>query len=209
GTQAIFYERPEVLTISLHQDRCYPVDSGGLEERGARAGFGANLNVPLPPGSGEGAYSEAMRRVVVPALERFGADLVIVASGFDASAYDPLGRMLLHSGSYRDLAQTMLDACGGRLVMVHEGGYSEFYVPFCAIAVVEALVGAPPTVEDPYLDEARAMAGHALTDEQRRIIDAAAGLLDEVPSRSPAPADRPRDGSTAPGSRDLRGDAPA
>ena len=49
-----------------------------------------------------------MRCAALPALERFGADLVIVASGFDASAYDPLGRMLLHSASYRDLAQTML-----------------------------------------------------------------------------------------------------
>jgi acetoin utilization deacetylase AcuC-like enzyme len=101
GTQAIFYEREDVLTISIHQDRCYPVDSGGVEERGAQAGLGTNVNVPLPAGSGDGAYAEAMRRVVMPALERFGPELVVVGSGFDANAYDPLGRMLLHSESYR------------------------------------------------------------------------------------------------------------
>jgi len=181
GTQAIFYEDPNVLTISVHQDRCYPIDSGAADERGTGAGIGANLNIPLPAGSGHGAYVAAFERVVVPALQRFSPELVVVASGFDASAYDPLGRMLLHSDSYRALTERLLEATGGRLAAIHEGGYSEFYVPFCGLAVVETLAGRRTEVEDPYLEETRLMAGHELTDVQREVIGsvaAGAGLVD-------------------------------
>ena len=64
GTQSIFYEDPRVLTISLHQDNLFPADSGGCEENGAGPRRGFNLNIPLPPGCGNGAYVEAIRRVV-------------------------------------------------------------------------------------------------------------------------------------------------
>ncbi len=180
GTQSIFYSDPNVLTISLHQDRCYPADSGGIDERGEGAGAGANLNIPLPAGSGEGAYLEAFERIVLPALERFGPELVIVASGLDASAYDPLARMLLYSDSYRELARLALQAAGGRLAVIHEGGYSPFYVPFCGLAVVETLVGRRTEVEDPYLEEASLRVSREVTGDQRRAIDAAvqgAGLI--------------------------------
>ncbi len=177
GTQAIFYEDPSVLTISVHQDGCYPVDSGHVHERGAGAGLGANLNVPLPAGSGHGAYMAAFERAVVPALERFAPDLVVIASGFDANAYDPMGRMQLHSDSYRELTRVLLDVTGGRLAAIHEGGYSEFYVPFCGLAVVETLAGRRTAVSDPYLEETRLMAGQELTEAQRLAIDAAAAGL--------------------------------
>ncbi len=181
GTQASFYEQPGVLTISLHQDRCYPVDSGGIDERGAGAGRGSNLNVPLPPGSGHEAYVAALERVVGPALARFAPELVVVGCGFDASAYDPLGRMLLHSESYRALTELMLEATDGRVAFVHEGGYSEFYVPFCGLAVLEALSGERTAVRDPYLDECARAAGHELTRDQERVIEAARALVAEVP----------------------------
>ena len=177
GTQAIFYEDPSVLTISVHQDGCYPVDSGSVAERGAGPGLGANLNVALPPGSGHDAYLAAFERVVGPALTRFEPELVVVASGFDASAYDPMGRMLLHSDSYRALAELMMALTGGRMAVIHEGGYSEFYVPFCGLAVVETLAGRRTEVADPYVQETRLMAGQALTDQQRQAIDAAASLV--------------------------------
>lgn len=173
GTQAIFYEDPDVLTISLHQDRCYPADSGALDERGEGAGRGANINIPLPAGSGEGAYLAAFERIVLPALERFGADLFIVASGFDASAYDPLGRMLLYSEGYRELARLMVQASAGRLAIIHEGGYSPFYVPFCGLAVVEVLAGERTEVEDPYLEEITLRVSREVSEDQRRAIDAA------------------------------------
>lgn len=176
GTQAIFYEDPTVLTISIHQDRCFPVDSGTIAERGAGPGRGTTINVPLPAGSGHGAYVDAFSRVVVPALERFEPELVVVASGLDANAFDPLGRMLLHSDTYRALAEMLLGFAEDRLVVIHEGGYSEFYVPFCGLAVIEAMTGQRTAVEDPYLEDVRMMAGQSLSRHQREAVDAAQQL---------------------------------
>ena len=89
--------------------------------------------------------------------------------------------------------------------MVHEGGYSEFYVPLCAIAVVEALAGADPTVVDPYLEEARGMAGHALTDEPAARDRRRRGHGGRRPVAARA---WPRI-STGPGDPDLLGDTTA
>ena len=153
GTEAIFYDDPDVLTISLHQDRNYPMDTGGVEATGGPGAPGSNLNLPLPPGCGHAAYLYAMERVVLPALDRFKPDAVIVACGFDAAAVDPLGRMLCTAETFRALTRMVMDAanrlCDGRLVLVHEGGYSEVYVPFCGHAVLEQMSGAPVTAPDP------------------------------------------------------------
>jgi acetoin utilization deacetylase AcuC-like enzyme len=101
GTEDAFYEDASVLTISLHANELYPPGRGFVEDGGRGPGAGANVNVPLPDGSGHGAYLAAMERVVLPALRRFRPQLLLVASGLDASAFDPLGRQLLHSDSYR------------------------------------------------------------------------------------------------------------
>ena len=156
GTQSIFYERGDVLTISIHQDRCFPPGYSGFEDRGAGAGEGCNLNVPLPAGSGHACYMDAMERIVVPALEAYEPELIVVASGLDANGVDPLARQLLHSDTYRAMTQLMMRTaeklCGGKLAMVHEGGYAEAYVPFCGQAIVEALAGVNAIVEDPELE---------------------------------------------------------
>ena len=83
GTQKAFYRDPDVLTISIHQDRWYPRDSGAIDERGEGHGLGFNINIPLPPGSGHGAYLAAVERVVIPALHAFRPELIVVPSGFD------------------------------------------------------------------------------------------------------------------------------
>jgi acetoin utilization deacetylase AcuC-like enzyme len=156
GTQAIYYERPDVLSISLHQEGCFPPGYSGAEDRGAGAGLGYNLNIPLLPGSGHCAYVQAMQQIVVPALERFEPELIIVACGYDANAVDPLARMLLHSDSFRSMTRIVREVaerlCQGRLVLVHEGGYAEAYVPFCGLAVLEELSGIRTEVTDPMLE---------------------------------------------------------
>jgi acetoin utilization deacetylase AcuC-like enzyme len=177
GTQTVFYEDPSVLAISVHQDRCFPVDSGTIAERGAGPGRGTTINVPLPAGSGHGAYVDAFSRIVVPALARFAPELIVVASGLDANAFDPMGRMMLHSDTYRELTEMLLAFAGGRMVVIHEGGYSEFYVPFCGLAIVEAMAGRRTAVEDPYLEELKLMAGQQLSDHQREAIDVAEALV--------------------------------
>jgi len=155
GTQSIFYDRGDVLTISIHQDRCFPPGYTGHEDRGEGEGLGANLNVPLPAGSGHETYLRALDRVVVPALERYQPDLIVIASGLDANAADPLARQMLYSDSYREMTERMIAVadklCGGRLAVIHEGGYSEAYVPFCGLALLEALKGVRTEVIDPEL----------------------------------------------------------
>ncbi len=156
GTEAIFLGDPDVLTISLHQERNYPVDTGDAEVRGEGEARGSNINVPLPPGGGHATYLNAMNRIVMPALQRFEPDVIIVACGYDAAAIDPLGRMLATSETFRAMTARVKEAaenlCGGKLVLVHEGGYSEVYVPFCGHAVLEEMSGSTVTAPDPFAE---------------------------------------------------------
>ncbi|MEZ4655964.1 MAG: class II histone deacetylase [Caldilineaceae bacterium] len=177
GTQAGFYADPSVLTISLHQDGLYPYDSGFVAEIGEGMGAGSNMNIPLPAGSGHAAYLTAFERVVLPALAEYRPQLIVVASGFDASAMDPLGQMMCHSETYRALTQMVMTAadelCGGKLVMSHEGGYSPIYVPFCGLAVLEAMSGVRTPVEDPYLAGIMFRPGQELQSHQAEAIERA------------------------------------
>jgi acetoin utilization deacetylase AcuC-like enzyme len=185
GTESAFIDDPSVLTISIHQEHCYPIDSGGLNVTGTGPAAGTNLNIPLPPGSGHGAYVAAFDRVVLPALERFRPDLLVVASGLDASAMDPLGRMLCTSETYRAMAGRMVRAaeelCAGRLVATHEGGYSNAYVPFCGLPIFEEFAGIRTGVVDPYLEELMQMGGQLLMPHQAAAIDAAAAMVPNIP----------------------------
>ena len=154
GTEAIYLSDPDLLAISLHQERNYPLDTGGAEVRGEGKGLGANLNIPLPAGTGHEGYLEAMERIVGPALRSFEPELIIVACGFDAALNDPLGRMLATAGTFEAMTGQVMgwadDLCDGRLVLVHEGGYSETYVPFCGHKVLEVLTGTERRVDDPF-----------------------------------------------------------
>ena len=153
GTEGIFYDRDDVLTISLHEAFNYPLDSGETSDRGNGAGAGYNMNIPLPSGVGHVGYLEAMDRLVLPALHQFKPDVIIIACGFDAGIFDPIAHQLCTAETYRlmtrQVKQAAQDLCGGKLVMVHEGGYSEAYVPFCGHAVMEELSGSTKSAPDP------------------------------------------------------------
>ena len=153
GTEAIFYTDPNVLTISIHQDKNYPLDTGSEFDRGQGAGFGFNLNIPLPPGSGHLAYMAAMERLVEPSVRMFNPELIIIACGFDASGVDPLSRMLCGAYTFKEMTQSVLKlarlTCHGKVVMAHEGGYSELHVPFCGHAVLKEMSGSLIEVPDP------------------------------------------------------------
>ena len=154
GTEAIFLGRADVLTVSIHQERNYPLDTGDFAVRGEGAGAGFNLNVPLPPGTGQKGYMAAMERLALPAIRAFRPDAIVVACGFDASAFDPLGRMLATQDTFRQMTRMTKalaeEVCDGRLVLVHEGGYSEFHVPFCGHAVIAELAGSAIDAPDPF-----------------------------------------------------------
>lgn len=178
GAEGIFYSDPNVLTISLHQDNCFPPNSGAADRLGAGDGLGFNINVPLPPGSGRGAYLYSFEKIVLPSLRSFEPDLILVASGFDAMGQDPLGRNLLFSKVYGEMT-SMLSAvadeyCGGKLLMTHEGGYNPNTTPFAAISVLEQLTGISSNVEDPYEPFIAEMGGQELQSHQKELIDSIA-----------------------------------
>jgi acetoin utilization deacetylase AcuC-like enzyme len=153
GTEHIFYSDPDVLTISLHQEHNYPLDTGDAEDIGEAEGVGANMNIPLPPGTGHSGFVAAMEQLVLPKLRAFQPDVIIVACGFDASAFDPLSRTMATAETFGILTDQVMsaaaDLCDGKLVCVHEGGYSEVYVPFCGHRVVEHLSGSQLIAADP------------------------------------------------------------
>ncbi len=186
GTEGAFIDDPSVLTLSIHQERCYPIDSGDLAVVGNGKAAGTNLNIPLPPGSGHGAYLAAFDQVVLPALHRFRPELIVIASGLDASAMDPLGRMLCTSETYRQMAARVVsaadDLCMGRLIATHEGGYSNAYVPFCGLPILEEFSGIRTRVTDPYLEELMQMGGQRLQPHQASVIAEAAALVRGIPS---------------------------
>ena len=152
GTQEIFYEDEDVLTISLHQDQLFPPQSGYMKDQGKGKGLGYAINVPLPSGSGNGAYINALREIVFPALEKFQPEIIVVCCGFDAAMTDPLGRMIVTANGYRAMTRELMKVadqiCDGKIVMTHEGGYSPTYVPFCGLAVIETLSGVETGMKD-------------------------------------------------------------
>ncbi|MCF2872443.1 class II histone deacetylase [Octadecabacter sp. G9-8] len=156
GTEAIFYDDPDVLTISMHQDRNYPMDTGDFADRGTGKGAGFNLNIPLPPGTGHVGYLATMERIVLPQIRAFNPDVIVIACGYDAAAIDPLGRMLATAETFqimtRQVKTLAADICNSRLMMAHEGGYSEVYVPFCGHHVLAEMSGSKITAPDPFGD---------------------------------------------------------
>ena len=177
GTQSAFYESPDVLFISLHQDNWYPADWGTRQQTGEGPGLGYTVNIPLPAGTGNVGYSSAIDRVVAPVLRAFRPELILISAGQDANAVDPLGRMAVSSTGFRSMAIALVDVasevCGGRLVALHEGGYSEGYSPVCTWAIIEELAGVHSGLEDPY----SAWLGAA---DASISIGAAGGYIDEV-----------------------------
>jgi acetoin utilization deacetylase AcuC-like enzyme len=123
GTQGIFYERGDVLTVSIHADPAafYPFVWGYAHERGAGAGLGANLNIPLPIGTGDEGYMEALGTAKAM-IEAFAPGALVVALGLDASEHDPLAGLAVTTNGFRRIGQAIA-AMGLPTVFVQEGGY--------------------------------------------------------------------------------------
>jgi acetoin utilization deacetylase AcuC-like enzyme len=123
GTQQIFYERGDVLYVSLHgdPDRAYPYFSGFAEETGAGAGAGATLNLPLPVRCANEEYLSNLDRGL-EAIASFGAGVVVVSLGIDTYERDPICDLALTTEAYRE-AGRRLAALGRRVVVLQEGGY--------------------------------------------------------------------------------------
>ncbi|MBI3449423.1 MAG: histone deacetylase [Acidobacteria bacterium] len=127
GTQALFYDDPSVFYFSIHQWPFYP-GTGSERETGRGAGEGFTLNAPIPAGCGDDRYREIFDGRVVPAIERFAPDAIVISAGFDAHRDDPLGGMKVTEGGFADLTRTVMAATAGLparpgIVSLLEGGY--------------------------------------------------------------------------------------
>ncbi len=126
GTQWTFYEDPTVLFVSSHQFPFYP-GSGGADETGRGAGVGFTLNLPLAAGTRDAEVIARYEQEALPLVERFRPSLMMVSAGFDADERDPLAGLRMTSAGFRSLTGLLVGAadrlCGGRMVLVTEGGY--------------------------------------------------------------------------------------
>ena len=160
GTQHTFEGDPEVLFISTHQSPAYP-GTGQLKEVGRGAGEGFTVNIPMPPGSGDVEYGLIFDQVIIPVLDQFEPELLLISSGYDAYRHDPLaGMSLTHQGFYAmadNLRQAAERNCQGRILLCLEGGYHLEGQAGAVIQVVNALgnFGLPVTERSPDLEPTR------------------------------------------------------
>jgi len=141
GTQHLFEADPSVFYVSLHQYPFYP-GTGARSEHGRGRGEGFTLNVPLPAGTGEERYLEAIEGEILPALERFGPNLLMISAGFDAHRDDPLGGMRLTEDSFARFTALVKDVAP--VVSVLEGGYDLQALARSVEAHLAVLAGVRP-----------------------------------------------------------------
>ena len=145
GTQDAFYEDGAVFYCSTHLAGLYPMPltgKGHAGETGRGDGVGTNLNIPLPPDSGDEEVLGALRRQMAPAAEKFAPDLVIISAGFDSRLGDPLGMFRITDEGFAELTRLAGSLAGGRVVSVLEGGYDLSGLASAAAAHVKALMEA-------------------------------------------------------------------
>lgn len=126
GTQHLFEEDPSVFYVSTHQYPHYP-GTGAYSETGTGAGKGATLNCPMNAGAGNETYTQAFSETILPAIDAFGPDMILISAGFDAHQADPLGSINLTTEHYAWMTRRLMECadhhCNGRILSVLEGGY--------------------------------------------------------------------------------------
>ena len=127
GTQHSFYKRGDVFVASVHRAPFYP-GTGTIEETGEGEGRGTTLNCPLEAGAGDDDYKRALGDVIIPALEKFQPQMLLVSAGYDPHRDDPLGGMQVTTEGFRWIMQQLLhlakERCGGKMAVTLEGGYN-------------------------------------------------------------------------------------
>ncbi|MEA2010273.1 MAG: histone deacetylase [Actinomycetota bacterium] len=159
GTQEIFLRSPDVLYISLHHSPFYP-GTGRIQEVGKGLGIGATVNLPILGGSDGSVYRQAFSRIVLPILEQFGPDWLLVSAGYDGHVADPLGGMALTSDDYRVMAAALGEEMHRtNTVFFLEGGYDLGAIRDSTKATLDGFSSgvpllSPPEASDPGIDHA-------------------------------------------------------
>jgi len=140
GTQAAFFDRPQLFYGSSHQWPLYP-GTGAADQTGASGNI---LNVPLPPGCDSALFRAQVKSRLLPALRAFAPQLIVLSAGFDAHRRDPLASMHLEDDDFgwitREVMKIATDKCRGRIVSILEGGYSAAGLAGGCAAHVRALM---------------------------------------------------------------------
>jgi acetoin utilization deacetylase AcuC-like enzyme len=148
GTQHSFEDDPSVLYVSTHQYPFYP-GTGAYYEEGTGRGRGATLNCPMPAGSTDREYEQAFVERILPKIDEFRPEFIVLSAGFDAHREDPLAQMELTTEFYGWMSERMMEAAdrhaGGRIVSVLEGGYNLKYLPLCVAEHLAVLGGEAET----------------------------------------------------------------
>jgi acetoin utilization deacetylase AcuC-like enzyme len=182
GTQEIHWEDPSVLTISLHQWPLYP-GTGWLDEVGGPGAEGKTVNIPLPPGSRDEEYLQALDRVALPILETYQPQLLIVSAGQDCHAADPLANQLVSAAGLRAMAAraaAFARRLGIGLVLVNEGGYNVSTLPQLVRSVLGGLGDLPgdeaaEVAEDDLFVPHHAPAPAEWTERVERVLEVQSG----------------------------------
>lgn len=159
GTQEIFFRSPDVLYISLHHAPFYP-GTGRIEEVGKGLGVGATVNIPVRGGSDGSVYRGAFSRIVVPILDQFKPDWLLVSAGYDGHAADPLGGMALNADDYGAMAAALGEVMHRtNTVFYLEGGYDLQAIRDSVTATLEGYATGlpplnPPDASDPATENA-------------------------------------------------------
>ena len=144
GTQHSFEDDPSVLYISTHQYPFYP-GTGAYSETGVSRGKGATLNCPMAAGDTDQDYERAFIEKILPKIDEFKPEFVIISAGFDAHTDDPLGQICLSTEFYGWMTLRMMEAadkhCQGRIVSALEGGYNLDMLPLCITEHLRVLSG--------------------------------------------------------------------
>ncbi len=151
GTQETFYGSPQVLYVSTHESPLFP-GTGQIGETGNALGKGKTVNIPLPGGCGDIEYEQVFTQVVVPAVDRFQPQLIMVSAGYDGHWADPLAMMQLSVSGFARIVEIIRELaerwCGGRIVISLEGGYNLDALSASVKATFDMLLGKN-TVDDP------------------------------------------------------------
>ncbi len=144
GTQHSFEDDPSVLYVSTHQYPYYP-GTGAYSETGIGRGQGATLNCPMPAGADDALYEEAWRELILPKIERFAPEVILLSAGFDAHRADPLAQINLSTGFFAWMSHRVMELadkhCKGRIVSQLEGGYDLEELPRCIATHLQVLAG--------------------------------------------------------------------
>ncbi|MBU3911091.1 MAG: histone deacetylase [Candidatus Omnitrophica bacterium] len=142
GTEEAFYDDESVLYISLHQYPHYP-GTGAREDNGKDKGKGFNLNLPMPAGSGDNEYIKVFKELVVPKVNSFKPQFILISAGFDGHRDDPLSSITLTEKGYYEMTAILKESAKlyseNRIVSVLEGGYNLFSLADSVHAHLEAL----------------------------------------------------------------------